>query len=110
LTAQLRITVIGGGLAAAVSLLRAGLEVDVYEQAAELNEVGGVATHIFADERFADAPAMADAFQTFLGGALKGSLVQSASTTLRAECPVIRKSESCRAFSITRPSCGKRLA
>ena len=38
---------------------------------------------------------------------LRGSLVQSASTTLRAECPVIRKSESRRAFSITRPSCGK---
>jgi NAD(P)-dependent dehydrogenase (short-subunit alcohol dehydrogenase family) len=29
---------------------------------------------------------------------------------LDAECPVIRKSESGRAFSITRPSCGKRLA
>ena len=30
-----------GGLSAAVSLLRAGFEVDVYEQAPELNEVGG---------------------------------------------------------------------
>jgi hypothetical protein len=41
---------------------------------------------------------------------LRGSPVQSDSTTLRAECPVIRKSESRRAFSITRPSCGKRFA
>src|SRR6185437_10688165 len=44
LTTPLRIAVIGGGiggLAAAVSLLRAGFEVDVYEQAPELNEVGG---------------------------------------------------------------------
>ncbi|MBV8938008.1 MAG: FAD-dependent monooxygenase [Alphaproteobacteria bacterium] len=40
----MRIAVIGGGiggLAAAVSLLRAEFEVDVYEQALELNEVGG---------------------------------------------------------------------
>jgi hypothetical protein len=44
------------------------------------------------------------------GHPLRGSPVQSDSTTLRAECPVIRKSESRRAFSITRPSCGKRLA
>jgi salicylate hydroxylase len=44
LTAPLRIAVIGGGiggLAAAVSLLHAEFEVDVYEQAPELNEVGG---------------------------------------------------------------------
>jgi 2-polyprenyl-6-methoxyphenol hydroxylase-like FAD-dependent oxidoreductase len=44
LTTPLRIAVIGGGiggLAAAVSLLRAKFEVDVYEQALELNEVGG---------------------------------------------------------------------
>jgi salicylate hydroxylase len=44
LTVPLRIAVIGGGiggLSAAVSLLRAGFEVDVYEQAPELNEVGG---------------------------------------------------------------------
>jgi salicylate hydroxylase len=44
LSAPLRIAVIGGGLgglSAAVSLLRAGFEVDVYEQAPELNEVGG---------------------------------------------------------------------
>ena len=44
MTAPLRIAVIGGGidgLSAAVSLLRAGFEVDVYEQAPELNEVGG---------------------------------------------------------------------
>jgi salicylate hydroxylase len=40
----LKIAVIGGGiggLAAALSLHRAGFDVDVYEQAAELNEVGG---------------------------------------------------------------------
>jgi salicylate hydroxylase len=39
-----KIAVIGGGLgglAAALSLYRAGLDVDVYEQAPELNEVGG---------------------------------------------------------------------
>jgi salicylate hydroxylase len=39
-----KIAVIGGGiggLAAALSLYRAGFAVDVYEQAAELNEVGG---------------------------------------------------------------------
>ena len=39
-----KIAVIGGGLgglAAALSLHRAGLDVDVYEQAPELNEVGG---------------------------------------------------------------------
>ena len=39
-----RIAVIGGGiggLAASLSLYRAGFAVDVYEQAAELNEVGG---------------------------------------------------------------------
>jgi 2-polyprenyl-6-methoxyphenol hydroxylase-like FAD-dependent oxidoreductase len=41
LTAPLRIAVIGGGLAAAVSLLRAEFDVDVYEKAPELNEVGG---------------------------------------------------------------------
>ena len=44
MTAPLRIAVIGGGiggLSAAVSLLRSGFEVDVYEQAPELNEVGG---------------------------------------------------------------------
>ncbi len=41
---MLRIAVIGagiGGLSAALSLRRAGFEVDVYEQAAELTEVGG---------------------------------------------------------------------
>jgi len=41
---KLRIAVIGGGiggLTAAVALLRAGFEVDVYEQAPELTEVGG---------------------------------------------------------------------
>ncbi|HYZ42124.1 MAG TPA: NAD(P)-binding protein, partial [Stellaceae bacterium] len=40
----LRIAVIGGGiggLTAAVSLLHAGFEVDVYEQAPELTEVSG---------------------------------------------------------------------
>ena len=40
----LRIAVIGGGiggLAVAVGLHRAGFEVDVYEQAQELVEVGG---------------------------------------------------------------------
>src|SRR5580658_6503403 len=40
----LKIAVIGGGiggLAAALSLHRAGLDVAVYEQAPELNEVGG---------------------------------------------------------------------
>src|ERR1700720_4967443 len=40
----LRIAVIGGGigeLTAAVALLQAGFEVDVYEQAPELTEVGG---------------------------------------------------------------------
>src|SRR6516164_8870417 len=40
----LRIAVIGGGiggLTAAVALYQAGFEVDVYEQAPELNEVGG---------------------------------------------------------------------
>ena len=40
----LRIGIIGagiGGLSAAVALHRAGFEVDVYEQAAELTEVGG---------------------------------------------------------------------
>jgi 2-polyprenyl-6-methoxyphenol hydroxylase-like FAD-dependent oxidoreductase len=44
LTAPLRIAVIGGGiggLAAAVSLLRAEFDVDVYEKAPQLNEVGG---------------------------------------------------------------------
>ena len=41
MTAPLRIAVIGGGLAAAVSLLRAEFNVDVYEKAPELNEVGG---------------------------------------------------------------------
>jgi salicylate hydroxylase len=44
LSVPLRIAVIGGGiggLSAAVSLLRSGFEVDVYEQAPELNEVGG---------------------------------------------------------------------
>jgi salicylate hydroxylase len=44
MTTDLKIAVIGGGLgglAAALSLHRAGFEVDVYEQAAELNEVGG---------------------------------------------------------------------
>jgi 2-polyprenyl-6-methoxyphenol hydroxylase-like FAD-dependent oxidoreductase len=41
LTAPLRIAVIGGGLAAAVSLLRVEFDVDVYEKAPELNEVGG---------------------------------------------------------------------
>ena len=40
MTAPLRIAVIGGGLAAAVSLLRAEFNVDVYEKAPELNEVG----------------------------------------------------------------------
>jgi hypothetical protein len=39
LTAPLRIAVIGGGLAAAVSLLR--VEFDVYEKAPQLNEVSG---------------------------------------------------------------------
>src|SRR5712692_6250669 len=42
--AQLRIAVVGGGiggLTAALSLRRAGFEVDVYEQAPELTEVGG---------------------------------------------------------------------
>jgi salicylate hydroxylase len=41
---MLRIGIIGagiGGLSAAVALLQAGFEVDVYEQAAELTEVGG---------------------------------------------------------------------
>ena len=41
---DVNIAVIGGGLgglAAALALYRAGFEVDVYEQAAELNEVGG---------------------------------------------------------------------
>jgi salicylate hydroxylase len=41
---KLRIAVIGGGiggLTAAVALYQAGFEVDVYEQAPELNEVGG---------------------------------------------------------------------
>ena len=40
----LRVAVIGGGiggLTAAVALLQAGFEVDVYEQAPELTEVGG---------------------------------------------------------------------
>ena len=40
----LRIAVIGGGiggLTAAVALRRAGFEVDIYEQAPELTEVGG---------------------------------------------------------------------
>jgi salicylate hydroxylase len=40
----MRITVIGGGiggLTAALSLRRAGFEVDVYEQAAELTQIGG---------------------------------------------------------------------
>jgi 2-polyprenyl-6-methoxyphenol hydroxylase-like FAD-dependent oxidoreductase len=41
LTTPLRIAVIGGGLAAAVSLLRAEFDVDVYEKAPQLNEVGG---------------------------------------------------------------------
>ncbi len=44
MTSALRIAVIGGGiggLAAAVSLHRAGFAVDVYEQAPELTEVGG---------------------------------------------------------------------
>ena len=41
MTAPLRIAVIGGGLAAAVSLLRAEFEVGVYEQSPELNQVGG---------------------------------------------------------------------
>jgi hypothetical protein len=41
LTAPLRIAVIGGGLAAAVSLLRVEFDVDVYEKAPQLNEVSG---------------------------------------------------------------------
>ena len=42
--AALRVAVIGGGiggLTAAVALLQAGFEVEVYEQAPELTEVGG---------------------------------------------------------------------
>ena len=42
--ASLRLAVIGGGiggLTAALSLFRAGFEVDVYEQAPELTQIGG---------------------------------------------------------------------
>jgi hypothetical protein len=39
--APLRIAVIGGGLAAEVSLLRVEFDVDVYEKAPQLNEVSG---------------------------------------------------------------------
>ncbi len=50
----LRIAVIGGGiggLTAAVALRQAGFEVDVYEQAPELTEIGGDGIHSAVHER-----------------------------------------------------------
>jgi len=64
--------VIGGGLAAEVSLLRAEFDVDVYEKAPELNEVGGDIRGRVLDLEpvkssrnrwFADSPLEGDGFE-----------------------------------------------
>jgi len=93
----MRIAVVGagiGGLTAALALRRAGFEVDVYEQAAELAEVGGginMAPNAIRILRRLDLAAGLDREGRAAGWHPSAALAGRPHTAARAAQPAVRR-------------------